>query len=177
MIDTGGYVKDSDDIFEKEIARQVVIAIEEADVIIFMVDVLAGLTDLDSSVADLLRKSEKPVFVTANKVDIHERILDAYEFYNLGLGEIYSISAINGSGTGDLLDEIVKVLPEDKNAEEEELPRITIVGRPNVGKSSLTNVLVGEERNIVTDIAGTTRDAINTRYNKFGFDFMLVYTA
>ncbi|HNY44653.1 MAG: ribosome biogenesis GTPase Der [Bacteroidota bacterium] len=177
VIDTGGYVKDSDDIFEKEIARQVVIAIEEADVIIFMVDVLAGLTDLDSSVADLLRKSEKPVFVTANKVDIHERILDAYEFYNLGLGEIYSISAINGSGTGDLLDEIVKVLPEDKNAEEEELPRITIVGRPNVGKSSLTNVLVGEERNIVTDIAGTTRDAINTRYNKFGFDFMLVDTA
>ncbi len=177
VIDTGGYVKDSDDIFEKEIARQVVIAIEEADVIIFMVDVLAGLTDLDSSVADLLRKSEKPVFVTANKVDIHERILDAYEFYNLGLGEIYSISAINGSGTGDLLDEIVKVLPEDKNAEEEELPRITIVGRPNVGKSSLTNVLVGEERNIVTDIAGTTRDAINTRYIKFGFDFMLVDTA
>ena len=177
VIDTGGYVKDSDDIFEKEIARQVVIAIEEADVIIFMVDVLAGLTDLDSSVADLLRKSEKPVFVTANKVDIHERILDAYEFYNLGLGEIYSISAINGSGTGDLLDEIVKVLPEDKNAEEEDLPRITIVGRPNVGKSSLTNVLIGEERNIVTDIAGTTRDAINTRYNKFGFDFMLVDTA
>ncbi|HPX75858.1 MAG TPA: ribosome biogenesis GTPase Der [Bacteroidales bacterium] len=177
VIDTGGYVKDSEDIFEKEIARQVVIAIEEADVIIFMVDVLAGLTDLDSSVADLLRKSEKPVFVTANKVDIHERILDAYEFYNLGLGEIYSISAINGSGTGDLLDEIVKVLPEDKNAEEEDLPRITIVGRPNVGKSSLTNVLVGEERNIVTDIAGTTRDAINTRYNKFGFDFMLVDTA
>lgn len=177
VIDTGGYVKDSEDIFEKEIARQVVIAIEEADVIIFMVDVLAGLTDLDSSVADLLRKSEKPVFVTANKVDIHERILDAYEFYNLGLGEIYSISAINGSGTGDLLDEIVKVLPEDKNAEEEELPRITIVGRPNVGKSSLTNVLIGEERNIVTDIAGTTRDAINTRYNKFGFDFMLVDTA
>jgi len=177
VIDTGGYVKDSEDIFEKEIARQVVIAIEEADVIIFMVDVLAGLTDLDSSVADLLRKSEKPVFVTANKVDIHERILDAYEFYNLGLGEIYSISAINGSGTGDLLDEIVKVLPEDKNAEEEDLPRITIVGRPNVGKSSLTNVLIGEERNIVTDIAGTTRDAINTRYNKFGFDFMLVDTA
>ncbi|MCK9254158.1 MAG: ribosome biogenesis GTPase Der [Bacteroidales bacterium] len=177
VVDTGGYIKNSEDVFEKEIARQVIIAVEEADVIIFMVDVLAGLTDLDASVAELLRKSQKPVILTANKVDINARLIDTYEFYNLGLGEIFSVSAINGLGTGELLDEVVKVLPEDANIEEDELPRITIVGRPNVGKSSLTNVLIGEERNIVTDIPGTTRDAINTRYNKFGFDFMLVDTA
>lgn len=177
VVDTGGYVQNSEDVFEKEIARQVIIAVEEADAVVFMVDVQAGLTDLDISVAELLRKSKKPVFLVANKVDVNSRITDSYEFYNLGLGEVYSISAVNGLGTGDLLDAIADVITEDASTEEDQLPRITIVGRPNVGKSSLTNVLIGEERNIVTNVAGTTRDAINTRYNKFGHDFMLVDTA
>lgn len=177
VIDTGGYVENAVDIFEKEITKQVLIAIEEADVIVFLVDVLAGLTDLDISVAEMLRKSKKTVLLATNKVDINSRINETYEFYNLGLGEIYPISAINGLGTGELLDKIVENLPQVPDAEIEELPKITIVGRPNVGKSSLTNVLIGEERNIVTNIAGTTRDSINTRYNKFGYDFMLVDTA
>ena len=177
VIDTGGYVNHSEDIFEQEIAKQVMIAVEEADAIMFMLDVQSGLTDLDLSVAELLRKSKKPVFLVANKVDINSRIVDSYEFYNLGLGEVYCISAMNGLGTGDVLDAVTASLKEDNDSEELNLPRITIVGRPNVGKSSLTNVLIGEERNIVTNIAGTTRDAINTRYNKFGYDFMLVDTA
>jgi GTP-binding protein len=177
VVDTGGYVNHSDDIFEQEIAKQVMIAVEEADAIMFMVDVQSGLTDLDVSVAELLRRSKKPVFVVANKVDINSRITDSYEFYNLGLGEVYCISAVNGLGTGDVLDALAEVLENDEDRSEDALPRVTIVGRPNVGKSSLTNVLIGEERNIVTEIAGTTRDAINTRYNKFGYDFMLVDTA
>lgn len=177
VVDTGGFVDNSKDLFEQEIAKQVIIAIEEADVIIFMLDVEAGLTDLDLAVAEVLRKTKKPVFLAANKVDNNARIADSYEFYNLGLGEVFCISAMNGSGTGDILDAIAEVLTDDEMSEEADLPRITIVGRPNVGKSSLTNVLIGEERNIVTDIAGTTRDSINTRYNKFGFDFILVDTA
>jgi len=177
VVDTGGFVENSDDIFEKEIAKQVMIAIEEADVIVFIVDSTTGSTDLDLTVANYLRKTKKPVFLVANKVDNNARIADSYEFYNLGLGEVYCVSAMNGSGTGDVLDAVAAALPEDTIEVEEDLPRVTIVGRPNVGKSSLTNVLIGEERNIVTDIAGTTRDSINTRYNKFGFDFTLVDTA
>jgi GTP-binding protein len=177
VVDTGGYVSNSNDIFEQEITKQVVIAIEEADAIIFMVDVTMGVTDLDQSVAELLRKTKKNVFVVANKTDNNARIAESYEFYNLGLGEIYAISAVNGSGTGELLDAITEILKDDNISEDEELPKITIVGRPNVGKSSLTNVLIGEDRNIVTKVAGTTRDAINVRYNKFGYDFLLVDTA
>jgi GTP-binding protein len=177
VIDTGGYVSNSSDVFEQEITKQVIIAVEEADVIIFMVDVTMGVTDLDQSVAQLLRRTNKAVFVVANKVDNNVRIADSYEFYNLGLGEIYAVSAVSGSGTGELLDDITKILKDDSVSEDEELPKITIVGRPNVGKSSLTNVLIGEDRNIVTNVAGTTRDAINVRYSKFGYDFMLVDTA
>ncbi|MDR2835698.1 MAG: ribosome biogenesis GTPase Der [Bacteroidales bacterium] len=177
VVDTGGYVEKSNNIFEKEIKEQVIIAIEEADVIIFVLDTTIGITDLDQSVAQLLRNSKKNIFVVANKVDNNSLIADGYEFYNLGLGEIYPISAMTGSGTGDLLDDIVKVLNNSETETLDHLPRITIVGRPNVGKSSLTNVLIGENRNIVTDIAGTTRDAINIRYNKFGYDFMLIDTA
>ena len=177
VVDTGGYVSNSSDLFEQEITKQVIIAVEEADAIIFMVDVTMGITDLDEAVADLLRKSKKNVFVVANKVDTNSRITDSYEFYNLGLGEIYCVSAANGSGTGELLDSITAILKEEEESERDHLPRITIVGRPNVGKSSLTNVLIGEDRNIVTSMAGTTRDAINIRYNKFGYDFTLVDTA
>ncbi|HOK38183.1 MAG: ribosome biogenesis GTPase Der [Bacteroidales bacterium] len=177
VVDTGGYVADTEDIFEKEIARQVEIAIEEADQIIFLTDVTTGITDMDKSVAELLRKSQKPVFIAVNKVDNNIRLTETYEFYNLGLGEIYPISSINGSGTGELLDEICKNIRSSEESDEENIPKITIVGRPNVGKSSLTNSLLGENRNIVTDIAGTTRDSIRTRYNKFGFDFWLIDTA
>ena len=177
VVDTGGYVSNSNNIFEQEISKQVEIAVEEANAIIFMLDVTIGITDDDHSVAALLRKSKKPVFVVSNKVDNNARIVDSYEFYNLGLGEIYSISAINGLGTGDLLDAITVMLKDESITENENLPRVTIVGRPNVGKSSLTNVLIGEDRNIVTNIAGTTRDAIDIRYNKFGHDFVLVDTA
>ncbi len=177
VVDTGGYVADTEDIFEKEIARQVEIAIEEADQIIFLTDVTTGITDMDKSVAELLRKSRKPVFIAVNKVDNNIRFTETYEFYNLGLGEIYPISSINGSGTGELLDEICKNISSSEETDEESIPKITIVGRPNVGKSSLTNSLLGENRNIVTDIAGTTRDSIKTRYNKFGFDFWLIDTA
>lgn len=177
VVDTGGYVSDTEDIFEKEIARQVEIAIEEADQIIFLTDVTTGITDMDKSVAELLRKSRKPVFIAVNKVDNNLRLTETYEFYKLGLGEIFPISSINGSGTGELLDEICKNISSSEESDEENIPKITIVGRPNVGKSSLTNSLLGENRNIVTDIAGTTRDSIRTRYNKFGFDFWLIDTA
>jgi len=177
IIDTGGYVKNSEDVFEEEISRQVLLAIEEADAIVFLVDVVSGITDLDESVAMLLRKSNKKVFVTVNKVDNSERLYDASVFYGLGLGEIYSISSINGSGTGELLDNIIKSFEGDNKIEDPQIPRFAVVGRPNVGKSSLINSLVGEERNIVTPVPGTTRDAINTRYNKYGLDFYLVDTA
>ena len=177
VVDTGGYVADTEDIFEKEIARQVEIAIEEADQIIFLTDVTTGITDMDKSVAELLRKSRKPVFIAVNKVDNNLRLTETYEFYKLGLGEIFPISSINGSGTGELLDEICKNISYSEESDEETIPKITIVGRPNVGKSSLTNSLLGENRNIVTDIAGTTRDSIRTRYDKFGFDFWLIDTA
>ncbi len=177
VVDTGGYVENSSDVFEREISKQVIIAIEEADAVMFMVDVNMGITDLDYAVADILRTSRKPVFLVVNKVDTNAKVVNSYEFYNLGLGELYCISAVTGSGTGDLLDKLVEVLPDKPNVEELNLPRVTIVGRPNVGKSSLTNVLIGEERNIVTNVAGTTRDSINTRYNKYGYDFMLIDTA
>ena len=178
IIDTGGYAVNSDDIFEDDIRRQVILAIEEADLILFMVEVKTGVTDLDMMMADVLRRSGKKVIVVCNKVDNYDLIYQSHEFYSLGLGEIFCISSMSGSGTGDLMDEILKQLPEDAKAEvEEDLPRITIVGRPNVGKSSLTNALLGEERNIVTNIAGTTRDSIHTRYNKYGMDFYLVDTA
>ena len=178
IIDTGGYAVNTDDIFEDDIRRQVMLAIEEADLILFMVEVKTGVTDLDMMMADVLRRSGKKVLVVCNKVDNYDLIYQSHEFYSLGLGEIFCISSMSGSGTGDLMDEILRQLPEDTKAEElEDLPRITIVGRPNVGKSSMTNALLGEERNIVTNIAGTTRDSIHTRYNKYDMDFYLVDTA
>lgn len=178
LIDTGGYVMNSDDVFEEEIRKQVKLAIEEADVIIFAVDVENGVTDLDEAVAELLRRSQKPVAIAVNKVDNHQRIEDSYEFYNLGLGEIYCISSINGSGTGDLLDRVVQLFPKDvKTIEELDIPKFAVVGRPNVGKSSIINALIDKDRNIVTDIAGTTRDSVHTRYTKFGHDFILTDTA
>ena len=176
IIDTGGYVVGSDDIFEQEIDKQVELAIDEADAILFMVDVETGITGMDEDVAKLLRKVEKPVFLVVNKVDTARRAEDAVEFYSLGLGDYFTVSSINGSGTGDLLDALVDVLPETEE-EEDELPRFAVVGRPNAGKSSFINALIGEERYIVTDIAGTTRDSIDTRYNRFGFEFNLVDTA
>lgn len=178
VVDTGGFVKGSDDVFEDEIRKQVMIAIEECNVVIFVVDVETGITDLDEAVASVLRQTKKPVFTVSNKVDNHDREVDSFEFYNFGLGEVYSISAINGAGTGELLDDLIKALPEDANEEDQsELPRIAIVGKPNVGKSSLTNALLGKERNIVTDISGTTRDSIDTHFNAFGFEMVLVDTA
>ena len=177
LIDTGGYVVGSDDIFEAEIDKQVELAIEEADAIIFMVDVETGVTGMDEDVAKLLRKVNKPVFLAVNKVDNAKRAEDAVEFYSLGLGDYYTIASINGSGTGDLLDDLVAALPEKEDVEEDDLPRFAVVGRPNAGKSSFINSLIGEERYIVTDIAGTTRDAIDTKYNRFGFEFNLVDTA
>lgn len=180
VVDTGGWTTRSEDVFEEAIRKQVVIAIEEADVVLFMVEAAAGITDYDAEIADILRRSGKPVVLAVNKVDSGEKQFDAYQFYSLGLGEIWSISSANGSGTGDLLDEIVKRLPTDSATQDDDrpdLPRIAIVGRPNVGKSSLTNALLGEERNIVTPVAGTTRDSISTYYNKFGHEFMLVDTA
>ena len=178
IIDTGGYAVNTDDIFEDDIRRQVMLAIDEADLILFMVEVKTGVTDLDMMMADVLRRSGKKVIMVCNKVDNYDLIYQSHEFYSLGLGDIFCISSMSGSGTGDLMDEILKQLPEDAKAEEmDDLPRITIVGRPNVGKSSLTNALLGEERNIVTNIAGTTRDSIHTRYNKYGMDFYLVDTA
>ena len=178
IIDTGGYAVNSEDAFESEIRKQVMIAIEEADIILFVVDVENGITDMDEEVAIILRRSSKKVFLAVNKVDNNARIIDSHEFYSLGLGEIYCISSMTGSGSGELLDAIVAEFPEKKEEEvEETIPRFAIIGRPNVGKSSFINALTGEDRNIVTDIAGTTRDAIHTRYNKFGHDFILVDTA
>ncbi|MBK7128413.1 MAG: ribosome biogenesis GTPase Der [Crocinitomicaceae bacterium] len=178
VIDTGGYVRGSDDIFEGEIRKQVDIAIEESEVILFVVDVTTGVTDLDISVADLLRRSKKPVFLVANKVDTPSRENDALEFYSLGLGDLHHISAINGSGTGDLLDEVVKKFsPEGAPDDDSGVPKIAVVGKPNVGKSSFINAITGEDRNIVTPISGTTRDAVDTRYKLFGFDFRLIDTA
>lgn len=179
VVDTGGYAVGSDDVFEAAIRRQAEIAIDEADLIIFMVEAATGITDYDAGIADVLRRSRKPVVLCVNKVDTGEKLFDAYQFYSLGLGEVYSISAANGSGTGDLLDAVVNALPERKEVEDPYagLPRIAIVGKPNVGKSSLINALLGEDRNIVTPVAGTTRDSIETHYNKFGHEFMLVDTA
>ena len=176
VIDTGGYVKGSEDVFELEIDKQVELAIDEADAIVFMVDVESGVTGMDQDVAKLLRRHDKPVFLTVNKVDNAMREADAVEFYALGLGDYYTISSINGGGSGDLLDAVVEVLPEESEVEDE-LPRFAVVGRPNAGKSSFINALLGEERFIVTDIAGTTRDATDTKYNRFGFEFNLVDTA
>lgn len=178
VIDTGGYVIHSDDVFEEQIRKQVHLALDEADVILFVVDVETGITDLDEAMAMILRKSDKKVLLVVNKVDNHIRLADAQEFYGLGLGEIYPVSSMTGSGTGEVLDAVVEFLPPSSGEEEEDaLPRFTVVGRPNVGKSSFINALVGEERNIVTEIAGTTRDAIHSRYNKFGYDFIIVDTA
>ncbi len=178
VIDTGGYSVNSDDIFEEEIRRQVMLAIDEADVILFMVEVGTGVTDLDMMMAEVLRRARKRTLLVCNKVDNYDLIYSSHEFYSLGLGDPFCISSMSGSGTGELMDEILRLLPEDCTADElEDLPRITIVGRPNVGKSSMTNALLGEERNIVTNIAGTTRDSIHTRYNKYGMDFYLVDTA
>ncbi|HOW08190.1 MAG TPA: ribosome biogenesis GTPase Der [Bacteroidales bacterium] len=177
VIDTGGYVQNSDDVFEEEINKQVKLAIDESDLIIFMVDVTTGVHDLDTAVADLLRRTGKKTVLVVNKVDNNERLNDAAEFYSLGLGDYFALSSANGSGTGDLLDFVVKNLPPQPEEQLPDLPRIAIVGRPNVGKSSLVNSLLGEERNIVTPVAGTTRDSIYTRYNKFSHDFMLVDTA
>lgn len=178
VIDTGGYAVNSDDLFEEDIRRQVMLAIDEADLILFMVEVGTGITDLDMMMANVLRRSGKPVIVVCNKVDNYDLIYLSHEFHSLGLGAPHCISSMSGSGTGDLMDAILAALPEDTQAEQQDdLPRITIVGRPNVGKSSMTNALLGEERNIVTDIAGTTRDSIHTRYNKYGMDFYLVDTA
>lgn len=179
VIDTGGYVVGSDDIFEGEIRKQVQLAIDEADIIIFVVDVEDGITPMDDEVAKLLRKVKKPVFTAVNKVDNAMRATDAVEFYNLGLGDYHTISSINGSGTGEILDAITAIMPEPEEVdlEKEALPRFAVVGRPNAGKSSFINALIGEDRNIVTDIAGTTRDSIDTKYNRFGFDFNLVDTA
>lgn len=178
VIDTGGYAVNSDDAFEGEIRKQVMLAIEEADVILFVVDVENGVTDLDEEVAGVLRRTDKKVFLAVNKVDNNTRIMDSHEFYSLGLGELYCISSMTGSGTGDLLDAVVAEFPEKgDNTFDENVPRFAVVGRPNVGKSSFINALTGEDRNIVTDIAGTTRDSIHTRYNKFGYDFYLVDTA
>jgi GTP-binding protein len=179
VIDTGGYVVGSDDIFEDEIRKQVQLALDETDIIVFVVDVEQGITPMDSEVAKLLRKVKKPIFIAVNKVDNAMRDADAVEFYNLGLGDYHTISSINGSGTGELLDALAEIMPEPEEVdlEKEELPRFAVVGRPNAGKSSFINALIGEDRNIVTDIAGTTRDSIDTKYNRFGFDFNLVDTA
>ncbi|MBL1407735.1 ribosome biogenesis GTPase Der [Sphingobacterium faecale] len=177
VIDTGGFVHGSDDVFEEAIRDQVHIAIEEASVIIFMVDVTTGITDLDDEIADLLRRTSKPVYVVANKVDHAKLHHDSAEFYAFGLGEIYNVSSATGSGTGELLDAVVSNFPDEEEEEENQLPKVAIVGRPNVGKSSMTNALLGVDRNIVTDIAGTTRDSIRIHYNQFGHEFLMIDTA
>jgi GTPase len=179
VIDTGGFVVGSDDVFEREIRKQVHIAIDEANVIIFMVDAAAGITNLDESMGDLLRRSKKPVFLVVNKVDNHARMLEASEFYSMGFEHIFFLSSISGSGSGELLDAIVELMPAEKEEEAEEvyLPKFAIIGQPNVGKSSLLNALIGQERTIVSDIAGTTRDSIHTHYNMFNKEFVLIDTA
>src|SRR5690606_1490223 len=177
VVDTGGFVAHSDDVFEKAIREQVHIAIEEATVLLFVVDVTTGVTDMDDHIAAILRRSNKPVLVVANKVDSNKQLPDVHEFYSLGLGEIYAIAATSGSGTGDLLDAVVSHLDPDILGEQAKLPGFAIVGRPNVGKSSLINALLGKDRNIVTDVAGTTRDSIETIYNQFGYEFRLIDTA
>ena len=178
VIDTGGFVPKSEDVFEREIRKQVLIALEEADAIIFMVDVATGITDLDQSMTQMLRKSPKPVFLVVNKVDNHERLLEASEFYILGIDKIHFLSSISGTGTGDLLDEVTALIKDDEPvAEEKQLPKFAIIGQPNVGKSSLLNALTGQERTIVSDIAGTTRDTIHTHYNLFNKEFILIDTA
>lgn len=177
VVDTGGYITNSDDIFEEEIRKQVILAVEEADSILFMVDVVTGITDLDEAVATMLRKINKPIFLVVNKVDNSNRQYDAQEFYKLGLDNLFCLSSVNGSGTGDLLDSLVKSFSAVPESQDDELPKFAIVGRPNVGKSSLLNALIGVERQIVTPISGTTRDAVYTRYNKFNYEFYLVDTA
>ncbi len=180
LIDTGGYVSGSEDVFETEIRKQVLLAIEEADLLIFMVDVITGITDLDNAIVEMLRRTNKKTLVAVNKVDNSQRYLEAQEFYRLGLDEVYPISSINGSGTGDLLDAIIKNFPKEDSENSsfpEEIPRVSFVGRPNAGKSTLINTLLDVERNIVTDIPGTTRDAIDTHYNKYGHNFIFVDTA
>ncbi len=179
IIDTGGYVDGSDDVFEGEIRKQVKLALDECNLILFVVDVEDGMTDFDKEIADLLRKTKKPIVLVANKVDNSSRAAEAANFYQLGMGEPFGISSINGSGTGEMLDKVVELLPPDQDGidEEEGLPKLAIVGRPNVGKSSLVNAMFEEERNIVTDVAGTTRDTVNTRFTKFGMDFILLDTA
>ena len=180
VVDTGGFTSGSDDVFEGEIRKQVLIAIEECDLVLFMVEAATGITDFDEEIADILRRCKKPVVLTVNKVDTGDKMYDSYQFYGLGLGDPIAIAAATGGGTGDLLDKVVELLPkETKEVVDpyEGLPRFTIVGKPNVGKSSLTNALLGEDRNIVTPVAGTTRDAISSHYNKFGHEFMIVDTA
>ena len=178
VIDTGGFVAKSEDVFEREIRKQVLIALEETDVIVFLVDVATGITDLDEAMTNILRKTSKPVFLVVNKVDNHDRLLEATEFYSLGFDKIHFLSSISGTGTGDLLDEITALIPDDAVAEEEKkLPKISIIGQPNVGKSSLLNALIGQERTIVSDIAGTTRDTIHTHYKMYNKEFVLIDTA
>ncbi len=177
VVDTGGFVRNSEDIFEAAIRTQVRIAIDEATAIVFMVDVTTGITDLDEEVADMLRRTDKPVFLAVNKVDNHQRLIDANEFWSLGFDNTFFIASISGSGSGDLLDGITEILPEKEDSDADSIPKFAIVGQPNVGKSSFTNALLGEERNIVTDIAGTTRDPIHSTYTKFGKKFMLIDTA
>ena len=177
VIDTGGYIEGSEDVFEAEIRRQVELALEESTVVLFVLDLQAGLTEFDKIISELLRKTEKPVVYCVNKVDNSMLELDATEFYGLGIEKYHTISAVNGSGTGDLLDELVSYMDENPVDDFDDLPKMAIVGRPNAGKSSIVNALFDEERNIVTEVAGTTRDTVNTRFNKFGFDFMLLDTA
>jgi GTPase len=177
VIDTGGFVPDSDDIFEREIRKQVTIAMEEAHAIIFMVDAATGITDIDNAMADVLRRSEKPVFLAVNKVDNHERMLEAAEFYSLGFEKLYYVSSMSGSGTGEILDDITALIKEEAVKEEEQLPKFAIIGQPNTGKSSLLNALVGSERTIVSEIAGTTRDTIHTHYKLYQKEFILIDTA
>jgi len=179
VIDTGGYAMNSDDVFEEEIRKQVHLAIEEADVVLFLCEVGTGITDFDEMIANILRRSKKPIIMVANKVDTGDKIFDTHVFNSFGLGEPFAISSASGAGTGDLLDKVLELLPDEPEHDEDKptIPHIAIVGKPNVGKSSLTNALLGEERNIVTPVAGTTRDSIATHYNKFGYNFMLVDTA
>jgi GTPase len=178
LVDTGGFVPDSEDVFEKEIRKQVKIALDEANAVVFMCDAATGITDLDEAMADVLRRTEKPVFLAINKVDNHDRLLEASEFYALGFDKIFFLSSMTGSGSGELLDAVAELIPDDANEnDEKQIPRIAIIGQPNVGKSSLLNALLGEERTIVSDVAGTTRDTIHTHYNLYGKEFVLIDTA